>query len=240
MKSSFVVIALILACAGNAQAESLADSLRDPFLDWRSERARIYLSLVAGDYDAPANPDRLEGERLSFGLGGLFGYEIRPWLAIDVEAGAFGAQYDAPPFPTTPGVEYDHDMSFSASGVALSAKAFVTTRWLEAHVRAGPGFYSTKMLLHGTSYECYGGFPLAFCIPHGFDVENSNLTMGPLVAAGFDVSGSEHGRWSVGFEVKQLWLRDSFGNLSHGQVDVGGRFYTLIVTARSHSWTRWN
>lgn len=193
--------ASLLLVAGQAAA---ADNWRRP----KSSAPVEFGGSVSVLWPVPESGD-LESTGPGTGLTLGAGYRFQPNWTAELNVISLDREYETPEWIRNFWGGVDEGMSLETRGLELGLRAMHTTRRWELFAGVGAGYYRSEMAVSGDLL----GYPV--------DIENEKDS-----AAGYRVSlGADlvlrHVR--LGLEYRYLFLRGDFGELSGGDVDIGGQ-----------------
>ena len=209
--NSLLPIAILLStiCLPVA-AQEPADST--PSAPW-------YVSGGAGAFKPQSAAGQLENRDGDYSLMLNVGYRYSRYLSFEFDIWAFEQDVDTPA-TVGPPLFGTLDARGDLSGGSLGA--VVKLGWpigrFEPYVGVGGGVYFSTLRLTGSLF----GLPATR--------EEDDTSLGTQWLAGADLMLSR--QWSVGFEFRRTFLKASFGDLTSGEVEIGGD--SLMLTARWH------
>lgn len=181
--------------------------------DARPGVGELYWYVSVGGFNGDETAGQLENEDSSGAL--MAGIGVRPWrhVALEAEIAGFAAEYDRPPLSPPPGATFDSRMTVSSGGIAGNAKLLFELAGASVYAGAGIGLYGSEAELEGTLL--------------GFDAvrveDDSGFGYQLMAGAAVAVGKRSH----LGLEYRRLELEADFGELSGGEVDVGGDYVGL-------------
>lgn len=217
------LLANLISAAPASAADSTATVPTKP--------SRFYWSVAIGDFNADENPGRMEHDHWSFGFSSAIGYRFDRRLSVEAELPFSFASVEAPALPArSDGRFYGDGRSIETWGLAVSLVASQPVKWFHPYVRAGAGLYQSRVSVSVIEYQ--GVFPFVFPVPVDREGESA-IGFAPHVAAGANFMVSRYAY--LGLEIRRLWMKGDFGQLSSGNVKTGGQCLYLTFGSSEFS-----
>jgi opacity protein-like surface antigen len=196
------VVAGVLILSAVARADETTPSTGEAY---------AYASI--GDFTGKETAGQLEDEGSS--LGGVVGLGIRyrRHLNLEIEIPWYTSKYNTPPLTPPFLGSIDARMRLTSAGIAGNAKAVYDFPKGAVYAGAGLGIFWSDIEVTGTIV----GFPASRT--------ETDTSFGSQVIAGGEIAVGKASR--IGLEYRRVRLQANFGDLSGGNVDIGGRYVAL-------------
>ncbi len=198
---------LVVTLCGSAAAQP-EDDASDPKLQKR------YISAFAASVDGDDAGSRLgdPGGNFAFGLGG--GVRMNPNLALEVDFVFDIRDYDLPEDTVVPLFVSVDDIDLTSAFGFFTVKGIYPTKRVELYIGAGLGLGYSELEMRGRLFLFSGTVE-----------KESEFNVAAQLAAGMNFAPSR--RTQFGLELRQIEASASFGALSGGEIDIGGRMLSL-------------
>lgn len=187
-----------------ASQESAVDTPGTPFF----KPGGWSMSLYGGSYEVTDEP-QFVGIRNDYALGLGFSADLNryPYLGLDFELFYVNRDFDTPVGPPLWGT-IDNDTSIQTSAFLVGGRAFYPAKGsLRAYASAGFGYFSTKMIVYGSTLGLPGSY------------EDTDKSMEFYYGAGI---GYMFGKWGLGMDYRHFNLDGSFSGFNISNADLGG------------------
>lgn len=189
------------------------------------EKSSFYIFGLVGHVNPHRIPELPEGQgpvqcvytcnrgngKVYFGAG--IGYAVGPYLTFEGDFSGFDSYYSPPNISPPPQGELYYT-EITRAGFSLSVKAVYPVWKLRPYCGAGIALFQSEL-------RVAAAVPSASNPEQEYDyiVKKTN-TVGYQLLLGTNVMIAEH--HSLGIELRKLYLKEDFGPIINGQVDIGG------------------
>lgn len=200
--ASTVLILLLTAAGPTAAANGSIDT--QPPQSWRYSFADI-------GYFGGRTDEGLRGSDSGIAIGGGAGFRFNRHLAFEFDALYSGRQYETPP-----GYEFADDEMLLTNLMFTGNVQAVIPFWLfEGYAGIGLGLIFSELEVPST------------VVPLAAAVTRSSIDFSTQLLIGVDFVFTQRGR--IGIEFRNNFARASFGDLSNGSVDIGGKLIMIKI-----------
>lgn len=168
-----------------------------------------------GGFDAEDSTGKLQNQSGQYSLMFDAAYRYSEYLSFGFDTFASEQRFDTLPSTYALLGNVDGRSTIFVGGVNAVAKFGIPMGWVEPYVGAAIGLYFSTVLVTGS-------------LVGNLEAEEEDWGPAEQLMAGLNFRVSE--RWSLGVEYRHTYLKADFGQLTGGEVDVGGD--SIMATVR--------
>ncbi len=177
---------------------------------------RWFVSLGGGNFK-PDTGGEIGGRSGQSALALDLGYAYNEYLSAALDISDSVQRYDTPSNIVPPLLgTINGRIGLGTSGLSIVGKAGYPLGAFRPYVGAGVGLFFSEARLSGS---ILGGLPASR--------EEKDSGLGELLLLGADLRLSN--TWLLGVEYRQIFLKGDFGDLSNGEVDLGGSSVMAVL-----------